>query len=107
MPVRRWLPCLSAATARHDDAQDDVPVFRQAKGRDRLDVERRAGRLAIADAEIPVALKGHADQAGDGILRLLRQLLGALREGCRRRKRQHQENNGYLGSTGHMKELSR
>ncbi|MCK7522767.1 MAG: hypothetical protein MZV64_36330 [Ignavibacteriales bacterium] len=43
---------------------------------DRLEVEERAGGLAVADAHVPVCLEWHADEARHRVLRLLRQLSG-------------------------------
>ena len=57
------------------------------EGHHRLNVEQRGGGVAVAEAEVPVALQRHADQAGHRVLRLLRQFIGALRRG---RGRQHQ-----------------
>ena len=60
-----------------------------AERHDRLDVEQRAGGVAVAEAEVPVALQRHADQAGHRILRLLGQFVGVLRRGRRRQHEQH------------------
>ena len=82
---------------RHDDAQDDVRARADPERHDRLDVEQRAGGVAVADAEVPVALKRHADQARDRVLRLLSRVSwgqpGRPGRGClsggRDRQRQH------------------
>ena len=80
-PVRRWLP-LSVGCEPQGmmTRRMTFQSFVRPKGATGWMLSVRAGRLAIADAEIPVALKGNADQAGDGILRLLRQLVGTLRQ---------------------------
>jgi hypothetical protein len=69
---------------RHDHAKDDVCTLADPERHDWLNVEQRADRVPVAQAEVPVALKGQADQARNGVLRLLRQFICGLRSGRKR-----------------------
>jgi hypothetical protein len=60
---------------RDDGAGDQRPVVGQPEGDHRLDVQRPTESVvARATAEVEVVLERHADQVGDRVLQLLRQL---------------------------------
>src|SRR5260370_20287640 len=56
---------------RQDGADDEIPIFADGNRNDRLDVRGISHRVRRADAEIPVVLDRHADERGEGILKLL------------------------------------
>jgi hypothetical protein len=63
---------------RHNRPGDEVPVVGQAKRDDRLYVQDVQEAVVGSDTEMEVALKGDRDQIRDGVLRLLREILGFL-----------------------------
>ena len=80
---------------RQDRARDDVPVLVEADRHDRLDVERVALAVAAgAIAFVVVELQRHADERGDRVRQLFRELvrvraagrrfLGRSWQGCQR-----------------------
>ena len=59
---------------RQDGADDDVPIFTDGNGNDRLDVGHIFHRVGGTDAEVPVVLGGYGDEVGNGVVEFLGQL---------------------------------
>ena len=71
---------------RLNDSRDQHPLFADASGNHRLNVEHVLGAIVRPDTKVRIVLKGNADKTGDGILRGLGQASRVIR-GRRRRGR--------------------
>ena len=65
----------------HDGTRDEVPFLTARDRDDGLDVERVTHGVRAANPEIPIALERHADEVGDGVLKLFGQFRGRIRLG--------------------------
>ncbi|MGC1480245.1 MAG: hypothetical protein WA771_07055 [Chthoniobacterales bacterium] len=80
---------------REDGAGDQVPVLSKRDRDDGLEIQRVAEGLVVgATAKIEVVLERDADERGDGVLKLLREIFVALGVGSEGRREQGQREGG-------------